>query len=409
MKRIILLLLTCLSIHALAQDNCPIKPATLLESNDAERQQLISTSFPAISIKNLKNKNTSLPLVCEEKASIICLLFTDRGRPVLNPWTETILKEMDSDEVNLVELAMLGGGLKVLRNTIENGMRREVDSTFHQNYNTYFGKTKAYKKDLKMKDKNSCYIFLLDKEGKIQYTSDGYINDEKWKTLELKVDEINSDKLLPIDPLAKDTIRFVFDPLCGFCYAFEPELKKLVEAYSGKFVFDIISGGMITGEQEGPIDKVAPHIAFGYKDLEKMSSSRFGDKFLNGILKEGSYRMSSEMPSIAVTVFKSIQPANAIAFAGDVQKMLYYDGISLNDPENYRNLAIQYGLNADEFVALLKLPEWKVKTYSQFAMAEKMGVQGFPALTLKRNGTEVIFMSGFETFKKLSEAYPFVR
>jgi putative protein-disulfide isomerase len=405
--KLIITLIVLTTIKLIAQDKCPIKPAKLLVANNAERQQLINTSFPTIPLKNLKKQYNSLPQICKGKANIVCILFTDRGRPIANPWTEAILKKYNTKDVNLVELAMLGGGLKILRSTIENGMRKEVDSSFHNSYNTFFGKTKVYKKQLFMKDKNSCYIFLLDKAGVIQYTTDGYMDEEKMKLLTQKIEDINASKIVAPNPLAKDTIRFVFDPLCGFCYAFEPELKKVVDAYSSKFVFDIIAGGMVIGEQEGPISKVAPHIAYGYKDLEKMSTSKFGDKFLNGILKEGTYKMSSEMPCIAVTVFKSLQPNNAIAFANDVQKLLYFDGTSLNEPQNYKALAIKYDLNADDFILKLTQPEWKTKTYAQFTQAEKLGVEGYPALTLERNGSEQIVVNGFESFKNMIKMYPF--
>ncbi len=205
----------------------------------------------------------------------------------------------------------------------------------------------------------------------------------------------------------KDTIVYVFDPLCGFCYAFEPEMKKIVAKYKDKFVFEIISGGMILGEQEGPISKVAPHIAFGYKYLETISDVCFGKPFLTKIMKVGTYKMSSEMPSIAVEVFKSMKPDQSIDFANDVQMMLYYDGMSLNEAENYAPLAKKYGLDATDFVAKLTAPEWKTKTYSQFAAAAKLGASNFPTLILKHDNKNQIVSAGFVKYRKLIKKYPF--
>jgi putative protein-disulfide isomerase len=401
----IFILFLCKQI--VAQDKCPIKPATLKASINAQRQQLINTIFPKVAAQNLKKSNQIFPTNFANKPTIAIVLFTDRGRPVANPWTEKMIATFKNSNVNIIELVMPGNGVKILKGVITKGMRKEVEPFFHDNYYTYFGNAKPYKKQLMITDKNRCYVFLLDQQSQIKYTTDGYIRDEKWNALQTifeKLQTVNAD--VAIAP-TKDTIRIVMDPLCGFCYAFEPEMQKIVAAYSNKFVFDVIPGGMIIGKDEGPIGKVAPHIAYGYKDLEKMSTSRFGDKFLNDVLKTGNYYMSSEMPSIAITVFKSMQPQSTLDFAYAVQKMFYYDGISLNEPENYRVLATQFNINADDFIAKLNMPEWKTKTYAQFTQAEKLGVSGYPAIILKRDDAETIFQNGFESFEKMKKGFPF--
>jgi putative protein-disulfide isomerase len=393
-------------LSASAQDNCPVKKATLLPSNALERQALINTDFPAITVKNLKAEDIILPKNALNKPTFICILMKDEGRPVAASWTKSILEKYPKQEVNIYEVSLLPKGLKILRGTIEKGMKKDVDAGFHSNYTTFFGDVKTYKTTLKINDDNSSYVYLLDKTGKIKASADGYSTLEKANALFSQVTE-NAPTMPVKTTLQKDTIVYVFDPLCGFCFAFEPEMKKLEAQYKDKFVFEIISGGMILGDQEGAIGKVAPHIAYGYKDLEKMSEARFGEKFLNVIMKEGTYKMSSEMPSIAVEVFKSMKPEQAISFANDVQLMLYFNGISLNEAENYGSLATKYGLNATEFVEKLKQPEWKTKTYAQFAVAEKLGVTSFPTLILKQNNKTQVINAGFTKYEKLVKTFPF--
>jgi putative protein-disulfide isomerase len=405
-KIALILLLNSACFSAFSQDNCPVKKVNLLPSNDVERAALTNVKFPEITVKSLSSKAVVLPKETLGKPTFICILMKDEGRPVAASWTKSILEKYPNQAVNLYEVSLLPKGLKILRGTIEKGMRKSVDSSFHNNYTTFFGDVKMYKTTLKIKDDNSSYVYLLDKSGAIQGSADGYSDVTKLANLTAKVVEINAQNV-EIPLTQKDTITYIFDPLCGFCYAFEPEMKKLQAKYKDKFVFEIISGGMILGTEEGPIGKVAPHISYGYKDLEKMSDARFGSVFLNKIMKEGTYKMSSEMPSIAVEVFKSLQPDSAIAFASDVQTMLYFDGVSLNEAENYAVLATKYGLNAAEFVAKLKQPEWKTKTYAQFDAAQKLGVQSFPTLILKQNGKTQAINAGFARFEKLIKIFPF--
>ncbi len=389
-----------------AQDNCPIKKVTLLPSNDLEREALVGSLFPSIKVKNLVSEKIVLPQKNAEKYTFVCILMKDEGRAVAASWTQKILAQFPNNAANIYEISLLPKGLKILRGTIEKGMKKDVESSFHNNYTTFFGNVKPYKTDLKIIDDNSCYVYLLDNSGVRQVSADGYFSKEKGDELFSKVGQKSTTTAVK-NTAKKDTITYVFDPLCGFCFAFEPEMKKLEAQYKDKFVFEIISGGMILGDQEGAIGKVAPHIAHGYKGLEKMSDTRFGEAFLTKIMKVGTYKMSSEMPSIAVELFKSMKPEQAISFADDVQKMFYYDGISLNEAENYAPLATKYGLNAADFVAKLKSIEWKNKTYAQFAAAEKLGVSSFPTLIFKQGSKTQILNAGFMKYEKLAKMYPF--
>ena len=84
-----------------------------------------------------------------------------------------------------------------------------------------------------------------------------------------------------------NTLIYVYDALCGWCYGFSPVMQQLHEKYSKEMDFTVLSGGMVTGERVGPIGQVAGYISEAYKTVEAHSGVQFGDGFLNGILKEG--------------------------------------------------------------------------------------------------------------------------
>jgi putative protein-disulfide isomerase len=415
MKKIIniqLLILSVLSIFCNSscsgQAGCPAKKVEIKSSSlsaNLKRNALLGMTFPELKAQTLAKQDIVLPKDVAGKPSIICIAFDGAVQNLIDTWATPLLEKYSNNAINYYEVPMIKSGYKLMRGVIDGGMRGGVAQNLHTNVATYYGGLSDYKTNLMMDDAKNCYLFLLDKSGVIRYVSDNSADADKLAELYAAIENINNPSAAT--NVAKDTIIYVFDPLCGFCYAFEPEMKQLEAQYKDKFVFEIISGGMLLGENEGAIGKVAPHIARGYKELEKMSSARFGDKFLNVVMKEGTYRMSSEIPSIALEVFKSMKPEQAIAFANDVQMMLYYDGISLNEPQNYAPLATKYGLDAADFTKKLTLPEWKSKAYQGFAEAEKMGVTGFPALILKHNKKIQVLSAGFDTFENLKKSYPF--
>ena len=75
----------------------------------------------------------------------------------------------------------------------------------------------------------------------------------------------------------KFSIIYVYDALCGWCYGFSPVIKQVFEKYQAQFDFEVISGGMILGERQGPIGEVAAYIKGAYKTVEDTTGVKFGE------------------------------------------------------------------------------------------------------------------------------------
>src|SRR5690606_754200 len=122
--------------------------------------------------------------------------------------------------------------------------------------------------------------------------------------------------------LEKPTIIYIYDAICGWCYGFSPVMKAIYEKYKDKFDFQVLSGGMILGDRVAPISQMRDIIKGSYKRVEEASGVKFGDAFINGAVEKGTMIMSSEKPSIALSVFKTYLPQDAILFASDLQYAL---------------------------------------------------------------------------------------
>ncbi|MTI30926.1 DsbA family protein, partial [Xanthovirga aplysinae] len=121
----------------------------------------------------------------------------------------------------------------------------------------------------------------------------------------------------------KPKFIYVFDPLCGWCYSFSPVVKKIHDYYQEAADFSVLSGGMRVGSNVGPIYEMAPIINPGMPRIKELTGVEFGSNFKE-LLQEGSYRYDSEPACIALTVFKEINEKDALAFASDMQKALFY-------------------------------------------------------------------------------------
>ncbi|MCU0352844.1 MAG: DsbA family protein [Cytophagales bacterium] len=198
-------------------------------------------------------------------------------------------------------------------------------------------------------------------------------------------------------------LLYVYDPLCGWCYGFSPVLKKLRDDFQDKLHFEVLSGGMVMGDRVGPIGQVAPYIKWAYKDVENRTGVQFGEAFLNDVLEPGTAVFSSEKPCIALTVFKSHQPENAVSFAHDLQYAVYHDGKDLTTDETYLNLVAPYGIDGRQFVQQLNSEEFKRKTHQEFKLVSEMGVSGFPTVLLLTEKQNYLLARGYTDYQPLHD------
>ncbi|WP_276362081.1 DsbA family protein [Daejeonella sp. H1SJ63] len=181
-------------------------------------------------------------------------------------------------------------------------------------------------------------------------------------------------------------IIYVYDAFCGWCYGFSRVIKDCYEKHVNDFDFEVISGGMMTGEKAGSINQAAPYSKTAYHTIEGMCGVKFGEPYLKH-LEEGTMILNSEIPSIALSVFKSVKPQLSVPFVHDLQQSIYFDGKDPNDFGLYRYLAVNFGIDPDEFENKMRLEEFKEAAYYDFALAKQLRVESFPAVLMQLSET----------------------
>lgn len=200
-------------------------------------------------------------------------------------------------------------------------------------------------------------------------------------------------------------IVYVYDVLCGWCYGFSPVICEFHEKYKDRVGFEVISGGMITGDRIGPIGEVASYINRAYKDVEISTGVRFGQGFLDKTLKEGEAIFTSIPPAIALSVFKSSEQRNSVQFAAALQKAIYFDGIEPENEDAYIQIASDFGLEAATFKAKMKDSFYREKAETDFRTSADLGVTGFPTVFTEKNGTYHKIANGYMPFDSLERNF----
>jgi len=192
---------------------------------------------------------------------------------------------------------------------------------------------------------------------------------------------------------------YIYDALCGWCYGFSPVIQQFRHRYRDELSFEVISGGMVTGERVGPVGKVADYINQAYPDVENTTGVKFGQGFLQGILAEGTTTFSSVPPALALSVFVQQKPAQAVSFASRLQKAIYDEGIEPTNFSAYGPLAAEYGLDPLSFVDHMHEPRFQEIAERDFQFAQALGVNSFPTMIL------IFGEAGAEKAVNLSQGY----
>ncbi|HNU87324.1 MAG TPA: DsbA family protein [Ferruginibacter sp.] len=183
----------------------------------------------------------------------------------------------------------------------------------------------------------------------------------------------------------KPILIYCYDAYCGWCYGFSPVIKNIAAAYKDVLEVEVLSGGMMTGEEAMPIEKIGPFIQTSYKRVEELTGIKFGEDFLWHVFNPGQsdWVMNSEKPAIALCIFKEYYPGRQLEFATDLQYALNYEGRDLDDDEAYRHLLEKYSIQPEAFYSKLKSEEYKEAAYYEFALCKQLQVTGFPTVFIQ--------------------------
>ncbi|HET8858861.1 DsbA family protein [Marivirga sp.] len=194
--------------------------------------------------------------------------------------------------------------------------------------------------------------------------------------------------------MEKAKLLYFYDPLCGWCFGFSPVIKDLEKKFQEQIDFEAISGGMVLGERVKPLSEMKDYLKEAMPRLEEMTGVKFGKPYLE-ILEEGSLMLNSELPCIAMTVYKSMTQKSNIEFASALQSTLYEKGLSLNEIDNYKKLVESFDLPWEVFKNKLEDSAYKEKTYQEFQMSQQMGIGGFPSVVLSIGSQGYLIARGY--------------
>lgn len=199
-------------------------------------------------------------------------------------------------------------------------------------------------------------------------------------------------------------LLYFYDALCGWCYAFTPQVKALKTLFGDDLDINIISGGMVIGPNAGPLSpEKADYIAQAIPNVEEMSGVKFGDAFIQRLRQPELFYQSSLKPAIALSIVKEKKPESALDFASGLQQAQYYNGISLEEDTPYEHGFEGIGLPVNEMMDLMGSLGARAAATQDFRLSKELQIQGFPALVAYHKEQYYLLSHGFQRAEPIAD------
>ena len=193
------------------------------------------------------------------------------------------------------------------------------------------------------------------------------------------------------------TVTYLFDPLCGWCYAAAPALKFL-QAQEGVEVA-LAPTGLFAGAGARPMD--AQFAAYAWANdqrIQQLTGQPFTQAYRDQILGAANGRFDSGPATLALTAVAQTAPERELDALHALQHSRYVDGRDTTDAGVIAEALRGLGLAQAAALALAPDAALRARTTERVAHAQAtlrtVGARGVPQLVVAEQGGALRALSG---------------
>ncbi|KAA3607950.1 MAG: DsbA family protein [Planctomycetota bacterium] len=202
-------------------------------------------------------------------------------------------------------------------------------------------------------------------------------------------------------------LLYVADPLCSWCWGFQPVLDRFVEQTPGANQVDLILGGLAedSGVPMGP--EMRSFVQGAWRAVEQRCQVPMNWQ----LWQQQSPKRSTWPACRAVLAAKQLAPGGDWRLYRSLQKAFYQQAKDVTDEAQLLQSATESATASDPpldpiaFEKLWRAEETQHQLHAHRQTVESLGVQGFPALFLVRRGETLPLAHGYRPLEVVQKAY----
>ena len=197
----------------------------------------------------------------------------------------------------------------------------------------------------------------------------------------------------------ENSLVYVGDPMCSWCYGFGVPLQKLLQQLPG-VPLAVVLGGLRAYNKEVMPDALKSTLRHHWSEVTKRSGKPFG----TGQFDQEGYIYDTEPACRAVVTIRTHAAEHTLAMYHAVQHAFYAEGRDITQTSVLADVwqelvdSEQVGdvvFSRNAFMEAFESDTIKTQTRNDFAMVQQWGIRGFPALIAVVNGEAQLVANGY--------------
>lgn len=182
----------------------------------------------------------------------------------------------------------------------------------------------------------------------------------------------------------QDTLIYVHDPMCSWCWGFEPARQKIFEAVAERMHIRRMLGGLAPDSDVPMPEAMRSMLQQTWQRIEQMIP---GTEFNFEFWQKCSPRRSTYPANRAVIAAREQGDEFDSRMTARIQRAYYLEAKNPSDESTLIELATDIGLDADLFATSLVAESTQHKLITEIQVTREMGIDSFPSMAvLKGDG-----------------------
>ena len=180
----------------------------------------------------------------------------------------------------------------------------------------------------------------------------------------------------------KNTLIYVHDPMCSWCWGFEKVRQQLFAAVSDRMQIRRLLGGLAPDSDQPMPDSTRQMVQHAWQRVQQVTGSEFNFDFW----EQCEPRRSTYPSNRAVIAAREQGPGFDDLMTSRIQQAYYLEARNPSEDTTLVDLAVEIGLDGKRFSESLNSETTRQKLLDEIHTARSIGVEGFPSLVVEHSG-----------------------
>ena len=178
----------------------------------------------------------------------------------------------------------------------------------------------------------------------------------------------------------KNTLFYVHDPMCSWCWGFDAVRQQLFDQVSGDMEIERLLGGLAPDSDQPMPESMQQMLQQTWARINQLTGAPFNFDFW----RDCSPRRSTYPSNRAVIAAREQGESHDAAMTARIQQAYYQEARNPSDDDTLVSLAADIGLDPERFETALNSEVTQATLHDEIARSRAMGVEGFPSLVVAR-------------------------